>query len=250
MARSDSESDEEPLGSLALLKEKVSSLSKTNLTKLLFTLVDEYESVNTENSMLKDVCSHLKKDIRKLEHANEVLKSEKHEVDEKKLVLLEVLERIEEALKLKEDSFVTDFAKLEKESLDLKQKMESLLVENKNFNEKLEQVEADFSTNRRWNQASQALYWLSKNHNHGKKGLGFVKKYTVYPCNRKYVGLPENIICFHCGKTGHYRYACSSRKYTIERNLIHVKQIWVRKDYFFVSKGMGPKWIWVLKTNP
>ena len=49
--------------------------------------MDEYESVNTKNSMLKDVCSDLKKDIRKLEHANEVLKSEKREVNEKNLVL-------------------------------------------------------------------------------------------------------------------------------------------------------------------
>ena len=51
MAKSDSESDEEPLDSLALLKEKVSGLRKTNLTKLLFTLMDEY---TTKNSMLKD----------------------------------------------------------------------------------------------------------------------------------------------------------------------------------------------------
>ena len=77
--------------------------------------MDEYDSVNTENCILKDGCSDLKKDIRKLKHANEVLKSEKHEVDKKNLVLLEDLERIKEALKLKEDSFVTDFAKLEKE---------------------------------------------------------------------------------------------------------------------------------------
>jgi len=76
MAKSESESDEEALDSLALLKEKVSGLSKTNVTKLLFTSMDEYESVNTENSMLKDVSSNSKKDIRKLEHANEVLKSE------------------------------------------------------------------------------------------------------------------------------------------------------------------------------
>jgi len=60
MAKSDSESHEEPLDILALLKEKVSGLSKTNLTKLFFTIMDEYESVNTENSMLKDVCSDLK----------------------------------------------------------------------------------------------------------------------------------------------------------------------------------------------
>ena len=42
-ARSDSDSNDEPLESLAQLKEKVSGLSKTNLTKLLFTLMDEYE---------------------------------------------------------------------------------------------------------------------------------------------------------------------------------------------------------------
>jgi len=159
------------------------------------------------------------------------------------LVLHVDLNRIKDTLNLKEESFETELTKLEKESLDLKQKMESLLVENKNLHEKLKQVEADFSTNRRWNQASQALNWLSKNHNHGKKGLGFVKKHTVYPCNRKYVGLPENTICFHCGKTGHYRYACSSRKYAIERNLIYVKQIWVRKDEICMSNGKGPKWI-------
>ena len=50
--------------------------------------MDEYELTNTENSMLKDVCSDMKKDIRKLEHAKEVLKSEKHEVDEKNLVCM------------------------------------------------------------------------------------------------------------------------------------------------------------------
>ena len=81
-----------------------------------------------------------------------------------------------------------------KKSLELKHKAESLFVENKNLQEKLKQVEADFSTNRHWNQASQALNWLNTHHNRGRKGLGFVKKHTVYPCNRKYVGLPE-ILC-------------------------------------------------------
>jgi len=77
-----------------------------------------------------------------------------------------------------------------------------------------------------------------------------VSKQTVYPVNRKYVGLQENIIYFHCSKTGHYRYTCPSRKYAMERNMIYVKQIWVRKDKICMSKGMGPKWIWVPKTNP
>ena len=128
--------------------------------------------------------------------------------------------------------------------------MESLLVGNKNLHEKLKQVEADFFTNRRWNQASQALNWLSKNHNHGKKGLGFVKKHTVYPCNRKYVGLPENIVCFHCGKNGHVKYTCPSREHAFKKNYGYVKQIWVRKDEICMSNRKGPKWIWVPKTSP
>jgi len=80
-------------------------------------------------------------------------------------------------------------------------------------------------------------------HNQGRKGLGFVTKHRVYPVNRKYVGLPENIVCYHCGRTGHYRYACPSRRCAMNKNLVYVKQVWVKKDELSVSKGMGPKWI-------
>jgi len=48
----------------------------------------------------------------------------------KNLVLHEDLERIKETFRLKEEILVTYLAKLEKESLELKQKAESLLVEN------------------------------------------------------------------------------------------------------------------------
>ena len=41
--------------------------------------------------MLKDVCSDLKKDVRKLEHVNEIPKSEKLKVDEETLVLYDVV---------------------------------------------------------------------------------------------------------------------------------------------------------------
>jgi len=89
--------------------------------------------------------------------------------------------------------------------------------------EKLKQVETDLTANRRWSCSSEALHWLNTHHNQNKKGLGFVAKQTVYPVNKKYVSFPENIICFHCGKTSHYRYSCPLRKYAMERNLIHVK---------------------------
>ena len=147
--------------------------------------MDEYESVNTENSMLNDVCSDLKKDIRKLEHPNEVLKSEKHEVDKKNLVLHDDFNKLKETLSLKEEPFVADLTKLESESLELKQKVESLLVENNKLLETLKQVELDLAANRRCNCSSQGLTWLNTHHNQNKKGLGFVAKRIVYPVNRK-----------------------------------------------------------------
>jgi len=200
--------------------------------------------------MLKDVCSDLKRDIRKLEHANEVFKSERLEIDEKPLVLHEDLGKLKETLSMKEEVFNTNLSKLKIESLELKQKIESLLDENSKLLEKLKQTETDLTTNRRWNCSSQALNWLNTYHNQSKKGLGFVAKRIVYPINSKYVGLQDNIICFHCGKTRHYRYTCPLRKYDMERNLIHVKQIWVKKDEICMSKRMGPKWILFPKQTP
>ena len=48
------------------------------------------------------------------------------------LVLYEDLKKFKETLSLKEEAFATDPTKLENESLELKQKVESLLVENNN----------------------------------------------------------------------------------------------------------------------
>ena len=42
--------------------------------------MDECDAINSENCMLKDACSKLKKDIRELEHENKILKSEKIEL--------------------------------------------------------------------------------------------------------------------------------------------------------------------------
>jgi len=100
--------------------------------------------------MLKDVCSELKKDIRELEHENKILKSEKTEIDMSNLVSHEDLKKFKEILSLKEEVF----AKFENESLELNQKVESLLVESKKLLENLKQVELDLGANRRWNRAS------------------------------------------------------------------------------------------------
>ena len=122
--------------------------------------MDECDAMHSENGDLRDECEKLKRDIKELEHENKILKDEKIELDMKNLVLHEDLERVKETFRLREESFVTDLTKLKKESLELKQKAESLLADNQNLHEKIKQVEIDQATNRRWHDSSQALNWL------------------------------------------------------------------------------------------
>jgi len=69
MAKSDSDSDDEPVNSLAQLKDNVRGLNKAKLEELLFTLMDECDAINSENCMLKDACFELKRYIRSFENA-------------------------------------------------------------------------------------------------------------------------------------------------------------------------------------
>jgi len=119
--------------------------------------MDECDSITTENCMLKDVCSDLEKDIRKLEHANEILKCEKLKVDEKTLILYEDLGKLKEPLSKREETLNTNLSKLESESLQLKQKIESLVCENHQLLERLKKAESNLNANRRWNSSSEAL---------------------------------------------------------------------------------------------
>ena len=70
------------------------------------------DSINSENCMLKDACSKLKRDIGELEHENKILKSEKINVDRKTLVLHEDLNKRKDTLSMKEEAFATDSTKL------------------------------------------------------------------------------------------------------------------------------------------
>jgi len=89
------------------------------------------------------------KTYKELKHENQLLKSEKIYLDMKNLVLHDDLNKFKETLSLKEEVFITDLTKLENESLELKEKVESLLDENNKLLDKLKQVELDLATNRR-----------------------------------------------------------------------------------------------------
>ena len=130
MDGSESESESK---TLSQLKEKVRCASKLKLKKLLFTLFDDFEEINVESCMFKDICSELKKDIRLLEnnkqelkHLNEIPISEKLEIEGKTLAFCEELDQLKDFMNIREK----EFAKLQNESLNLKRRLQSVVSEN------------------------------------------------------------------------------------------------------------------------
>ena len=53
--------------------------------------MDECDAINAENCMLKDVCSNLKKDVRKLEHEMKSLKVKDLKLMQRPLVCMKTL---------------------------------------------------------------------------------------------------------------------------------------------------------------
>jgi len=168
--------------------------------------------------------------------------------------------------------------KLEKEKLDL----------DKRFKEAL-------SISKKWKASKTVLKFLNEQtENFHREGLGYQTRCRVEYCKnnnklldrdfrkRKYVGLPEYVICYYCGKSGHVQYGCEKRINYEKRNTEYVKnrkydscskkethhekptykqnqskpthkrmkQIWVRKDSLSnVPNKKGPNVRWVPKNQ-
>ena len=136
---------------------------------------------------------------------------EELEINEKALALSKELDILEDLSDKKEEELNTKIRELESESSKLRYNLESQINDNKQLREQVQRAETDFTENRRWNSSLEALNKLNTHHNRNRKGLGFVNRRVTEPVDKKYVGLPENIICYHCAKTSHYRYAYGSQ---------------------------------------
>jgi len=135
MTRTDSDSNSDLIESLPQLKEEVCNLSKRKLEKLVFTLMEECEIVNSKNCMFKNTWLGLEKDVKRLErkkqklrHMNEVLTCEKLKSEEKVLVSCNELETLKELMNKREEVFHNDLSKPKEESRELELKIELLVA--------------------------------------------------------------------------------------------------------------------------
>jgi len=143
IAKSDFDTNSESDETMSQIKEEVSGFNKRKILKILFSLMDECEAISTENCMLKDTCSKLKRDVRmfektipELEQTNETLTSKK---DEETFSLRKNLDLMDK----REEMFNTELSKLQSESRELESKIKLLESETNKLFEKLQETESD-----------------------------------------------------------------------------------------------------------
>lgn len=113
----------------------------------------------------------------------------------------------------------------------------------------------------KWSYGLKALDYLSSTtNNRNKTSLEYTgqqhnvrhgaRNFKMDFPKRKYVDLPEYLICNFCGNNGRLIDDFNIKKKRVAKNVRYVSQIWVRKNLLEAPrKKKGPKQIWVPKTN-
>ncbi|XP_070044908.1 intracellular protein transport protein USO1-like [Nicotiana tomentosiformis] len=247
------ESYEESKVSIIHLKDKIKFLSKEKLSELLLDFIDEFEVINKEKEQLSKDCMILKVKCKNLElrvsetvSENTALKNQVHTFE------ANILELKSEKLKLKlgTSKKTADCTQLTLEENvgklkdELYRKDEQVRV----LKEDLGKVKHELDRTSKWNRSSDALSWLQEHYSSNRRGLGFGNQLPKWYPKSKYLTLPENKICTHCGKTGHYKSECNAKERASQKNKNFVQgKNWLPSS----SEGEQPNMVhgqWLLKA--
>ncbi|XP_070013943.1 uncharacterized protein [Nicotiana sylvestris] len=190
---------------------------------------DEQEIINNAKEVLSRECVILKAKCKSLEsrdnesdNTNAELKNQVLELDNS------VLELRSENLKLKlrtgkkksNHTYLTLEENLGKMKDELYKKDELIKVPK----EDLGKVKHEKDRTCKWNKTSDALSWLQEHRSSNKKGLGYGTQAPKWDSRSKYLTLPENKICTHCGKASHYKNECNAKEKASQKNKVFVQE--------------------------
>ncbi|XP_070008199.1 uncharacterized protein [Nicotiana sylvestris] len=164
--------------------------------------------------------------------------------DEQEVLELDnsVLELRSENLKLKlgtgkkiaDHTYLTLEENLVKMKDELYKKDELIKV----LKEDLRKVKHELDRTYKWNKASDALSWLQEHRSSNKRGLGYGTQPPKCDSRSKYLTLPENKICTHYGKAGHYKNECNAKEKASQKNKVFVQE-----------KNKLPGWVQVKRMS-
>ncbi|XP_070020719.1 uncharacterized protein [Nicotiana sylvestris] len=257
MAKSDDDEDnEEDEVSFLDVQRNLKTYSKKKLMPLENVFIDAYHSlINEKNSLVEEIGGieqerdYMVASIINLEETIESLKKEKevltksnanieHERDDLLVVVVNLKETIgelkmksrpENSQKGKEVASETHI-KLESELNSVKSSLCAELDKNKQLQEELGRVKSDLEKSLKWTWSSDAITALYTNNGRNRQGIGFQREKTPYNPYSKYVIVPDNWLCTHCGNTGHFKKNCKARIQSQQKNKVFAEKVTVATE--------------------
>ncbi|XP_070036234.1 uncharacterized protein [Nicotiana tomentosiformis] len=207
-----------------------------------------------------------------------------HERDDLVVVAVDLRETIE-SLNREKDILTERSANIEHERedllvvvVDLKETIEELRRKSRPMNiqkgkevaskEDLGRVKNDLEKSLKWTWSSDTITVLYKNNGGNRQVIGFQREKTPYNPHRKYVTIPDNWLCTHCGNTVHFKETCKAKFQSQQKNKVFAKKVttvkepgplykrcmmpaWTKKVRIHPFPNYkGPKLVWVPKSNP
>ncbi|XP_070010541.1 uncharacterized protein [Nicotiana sylvestris] len=67
------------------------------------------------------------------------------------------------------------------------------------------------------------------NNGGNRKGIGFQRVRTPYNPHSRYVTVPDNWLCIHCGNNGHFKENCQARVMSLQKNKAFAKKVTAKR---------------------
>nr|XP_009602469.1 uncharacterized protein LOC104097589 [Nicotiana tomentosiformis] len=184
-----------------------------NFKKEKDALDEKIAHIEHERDDLKVIVVDLKKTFEYVRKEKEALAERvaniKHKRDGLLVVVVDLKEtigepkiesRLENSQKGKEVSSEAHI-KIERELNSVKSSMCAELEKNKQLHEELGRVKGDLEKSLKWTSSSDAITAVYTNNGGNMQGIGFQREKILYNLHSKYVTVPDNWLCTHCGNS-------------------------------------------------
>ncbi|XP_070035578.1 uncharacterized protein [Nicotiana tomentosiformis] len=262
MAQSNDDGDDDDDDEVNLLdvQRNLKYYSQKKLISLENVLIDAYHSlINDKNALTTElgeieherddlvvVAGDLRETIGSLKREKDTLIERianiEHERDDLLVVVVDLKETIEELrrenrpVNTKKGKKVASEArlKLENELRSVKSSLCAELEKNKQLQEELGRVKSDLKKSLKWTWSYDTITALYTNNGENMQGIGFQREKTPYNPHSKYVAVPDNWLCTHCGDTGHFKENCKATVQSQQKNKVFAEK--------GIMKGSNQQW--------
>nr|XP_033510365.1 uncharacterized protein LOC117275117 [Nicotiana tomentosiformis] len=259
----DDEDDDEDEVNFLDVQRNLKSYSQKKLISLANILIDAYHSLINDKNALTTKLGEIKHErddlvvvVVDLRETVESLKREKnilterianieHEKDDLLVLVVDLKETIEELrresrpMNTQKGKEVASEAhpRLENELKSMKSSMCAELEKNRQLQEDLGIVKSDLEKSLKWTWSTDVITAMYTNSGGNRHGIGFQKEKNPKNPRSKYVTVPDNWLCTHCGNTRHVKKTCKVRFQSQQKNKVFAEKICDKGNKVkFVSK--------------